>query len=158
MEAAAPKGGGPKGGPRRNGARRVGGPDLEKVRAGWGPEGSGPAAWRLEGWMPEGGGPNISRFFPSPAPIFALFLSLWGSSRGILVVFEARVHSRVPALETPPKFHEKTPRERKRAKMGAGEGKKKGEILGGPAEVGPAEEGGPAEGGPAEGVPGRGSC
>ena len=42
-----------------------------------------------------------------------------------------------PTLQTPPKFHEKTPRERKRAKM-VGEGKK-GEILGGPAEGGFAE-------------------
>ena len=33
-------------------------------------------------------GPQISHFFfPSPAPIFALFVSLWGSSRGFLVVF-----------------------------------------------------------------------
>ena len=39
-------------------------------------------------------------------------------------------------IQTPPKFHEKTPRERKRAKMGAGDGKKD-EILGGPAEGGP---------------------
>ena len=30
-----------------------------------------------------------------------------------------------PELPAPPKFHEKTPRERKRAKMGAGEGKKR---------------------------------
>ena len=37
----------------------------------------------------KGGWPNISRFFPSPATIFALFVSLWGSSRGFLVVFEA---------------------------------------------------------------------
>ena len=34
--------------------------------------------------------PTFSVFVPSPAPIFALFLSLWGSSRGILVVFESR--------------------------------------------------------------------
>ena len=31
---------------------------------------------------------NFALFLPSPAPIFALFPSLWGSSRGILVVFE----------------------------------------------------------------------
>ena len=34
-----------------------------------------------------------------------------------------RAHLRVAALQTPPKFHVKTPRERKRAKMGAGVGK-----------------------------------
>ena len=53
--------------------------------------------------------------------------------------------------QTPTDFHEKTPeRERKRTKMGAGEGKKS-EILGGPAE------GGPGEGGPPEGGSRRGS-
>ena len=49
-------------------------------------------------------------------------------------------HLRVPALQTPPKFHEKTPRERKRAKMEAGEGKKR-EMLAptpsGPHRAGP---------------------
>ena len=35
-----------------------------------------------------------------------------------------RAHSSPPALQTPPKFHEKTPRERKRAKMGRRRGKK----------------------------------
>ena len=51
--------------------------------------------WGPEGWGPNGGGPKISRFsFPSPAPIFVLFFSLWGSSRvffslsgGLLVSF-----------------------------------------------------------------------
>ena len=84
-------------------------------------------------------------FFP-PAPIFALFVSLWVSSRGILVVFlkgPSNVHGWVlrlscetpaaswppglhmtarellsrtfkgstTAFQTPPKFHEKTPRD-----------------------------------------------
>ena len=41
---------------------------------------------------PKGGtGPKISLFsFPSPAPIFALFVSLWVSSRGIFLVFLKR--------------------------------------------------------------------
>ena len=84
---------------------RSGGPPLEGRGAeGWspeefGPEGSGTAAWGPEGraprwggpkvWGPKVGGPKFRFFFPSPAPIFALFLSLWGSSRGNLVVFEA---------------------------------------------------------------------
>ena len=38
-------------------------------------------------------------------------------------------HLRVPALQTPPKFHETTPREEERMKIVAGEGKKR-EILG----------------------------
>ena len=35
----------------------------------------------------KGGGLKFRVFFSSPAPIFALFVSLWVSSRGILVVF-----------------------------------------------------------------------
>ena len=152
-------------GPEGLRTRRVG-PEM------WGPEGWGPnpeKGWRQEGWgqeewarSPEGwGAQNFALFFPSPASIFILFFSLWGSSR---VFFSLQVSSRVflplsggllvefwwcfgrsglqmclfspsgcpveaptacrPALQTPPKFHEKTPRERKRAKMGAGDGKK----------------------------------
>ena len=40
-----------------------------------------------------------------------------------------RTHSRVPALQTPPKFHEKTHNERgKRAKLVVGDGKKNSKI------------------------------
>ena len=49
----------------------------------------GPGGPLPEGWGPKAGGPKFRSFFPSPAPIFALFLSLWRSSRGILVVFQA---------------------------------------------------------------------
>ena len=84
------------------GAQRVGGPegwgpDVEKVRAPRvgvrrvGARRIGHRSAGLEGWGPEGGGPKISRFFfPLPLP-FSLFfsLSLWGSYRGNLVVFEA---------------------------------------------------------------------
>ena len=42
--------------------------------------------WGPKGGAPKGGAPK-GAFFPSPAPIFALFVSLWGSSRGFLVVF-----------------------------------------------------------------------
>ena len=42
-----------------------------------------------EGWGPEGEGAKISRFFPSPALFLLFFVSLWVSSRGILVLFEA---------------------------------------------------------------------
>ena len=41
-----------------------------------------------------------------------------------------RAHLSAPALQTPPKFHEKTPREGRRTNFAAGEGKKKREILG----------------------------
>ena len=84
-----------------------------------GPERSGPAALGLELWGPEGGRPNISRFFfPLPPPC-SLFFSLSGS---LLVEFWWRLKRRDPlmrtfgvlALQTPPKFHDKTPREREK--------------------------------------------
>ena len=54
--------------------------------------------------------PKIRSFFP-PAPIFALFVSLWGSSRGILVVFLKRRDPQMYTFGlsgcrvTPPEFH-----------------------------------------------------
>ena len=59
----------------------------------WGPEGwralrVGPKGGAPKGGAPTGGGPKISRFFfPSPATKFVRFFPLWGSSRGILVLF-----------------------------------------------------------------------
>ena len=47
----------------------------------------------------------------------------------------------------------KTPRETQKERNGGGKGKKKSEILGGPAEGGPMEGGGPAEGGPGKSKP-----
>ena len=41
------------------------------------------------------GGPKFRAFFPCPAAKFVLFFPLWGSSRGILVVFEAPGRSNV---------------------------------------------------------------
>ena len=96
----------------------------------WGPEVWGSERRASEGW----GGPNFRAFFPL-LPSFSFFFSLWGSSRGILVVFEAQVPSNVHvwalglSCETP--------------------------AAGGPEEGGP-EEGGPGEGGPGEGGPGEG--
>ena len=49
--------------------------------------GRGPEGWDTEAQ-------NFA-FFSSPARIFALFVSLWVSSRGILVVFEAPERSYV---------------------------------------------------------------
>ena len=43
--------------------------------------------------------------------------------------------------KTPPEFNEKTPRETQKERNGGGKGKKKSEILGGPAEGGLAEGG-----------------
>ena len=43
---------------------------------------------RVPWWGPKGGGgPKFRAFFHSPAPSYALFVSLWVSARGILVVF-----------------------------------------------------------------------
>ena len=86
-------GGGPKGwgarrggGPEGVGARRGGGPNPEKV----GPEGLG-----AEGWGPKGGGPKFRAFFALSRHNLHSFFSLWGFSRGILVVFEAPGRSNV---------------------------------------------------------------
>ena len=109
-KSGGPKGGGPeKVGARRVGARRVGAQRVEPRRVG---------------------AQNFAPFFPSPATKFVLFFPLWGSSRGILVVFEAAVRSNVhvwsslvvmceprrPGLVGPPGFHTTT-REPKRAHL-----------------------------------------
>ena len=62
-----------------------------------------------------------------------------------------RAHLRPRSSKTPPKFNEKTPK--RRNENCGGSAKKKGKILGGPAEGGPAE-GGPTEGGPTGGFRG----
>ena len=67
-----------------------------------------------------------------------------------------RAHLRVPVFKNTTKIQRKRPtREGEKNQNCGGRGKKKSEILGGPAEEGPAE-GGPAEGGPAEGGPAEG--
>ena len=68
-----PKGGGPN--PEKSGPKGGGG----------GPKGGGP-----KGGGPKGGGPKAGAFFSLSRHKVRSFLpSLWGSSRGILVVFEA---------------------------------------------------------------------
>ena len=108
----------------------------------WGPGGPPPEGWGPEEWGPKSGGrrsggpksggpkgfagPNILRFFSHlPPPIFTLFLSLWGSSRGILVVFLKRWDAQMCTLEE----------------------KKKSELLGSPAEGVPGGRGGSRGGG-----------
>ena len=54
----------------------------------------GGEGWGFERWGPEGVGTKISRFFFSLPPEISFLLSL-GSSRGILVVFEAPGRSNV---------------------------------------------------------------
>ena len=124
---------------------------------GWGPEGWGPAAWGPEG----GGAQNFALFFPLSRLHFRFFsLSFWESSRGVLVGRPPEFHTTARELQTCAfkgtglqKHHQNStrrhPEREKKSENGSGRGKKKREILGGPAE------GGPAEGGPAEGVPGQ---
>ena len=78
LSGGGSKGGCQKGPPEKVGARRVGAKSGSRKGGG-----------------PKGGGPKISRFFFLSRPIFALFVSLWGSSRGFLVVFEAPGRSNV---------------------------------------------------------------
>ena len=72
-----------------------------------GPPCAGPPA------LDHAGPANISRFFfSSPAPMFALFVSLWVSSRGILVVFEASEPSNVRVWSSRFRVKPRRPRSR----------------------------------------------
>ncbi len=62
---------------------------------------------------------HVSHFFPLSRPMFALFVL----SRGLLVEFCGGWSARAWPSKTPPKFNQKTPRER-RTQMASGEGKK----------------------------------
>ena len=86
---------------------------------GWRGWPHGPKKWRFEGWGAQRvGGPKFRAFFfPSPAAKLVLFFPLWGSSRGILVVFLKRrgaqmctfgvlgLSCEAPAAPKPPGFH-----------------------------------------------------
>ena len=86
-----PEGWGPDGwspdGPRRVGAPKGWGGRTQKKREpkGGGPKGGARSLRPKGGGRSKGGRSEISRFFPSPATIFALFVSFWWSFRGILV-------------------------------------------------------------------------
>ena len=74
----------PEGGPKQ---RRSGGPERVGRRKVGGPEGWGARTWK--GWSPERAGPpkggeaqNFALFLSLSRHRFALFVSLWGSSRG----------------------------------------------------------------------------
>ena len=158
--AKGPKGGGPegggpegvqsKGGARRVGPRRVGAPNPEK----WCPEGWGPKL--RTGGAPKGGapkcgvrrvgGPKFSAFFSLSRPHFRSFSH--DNPR------TPNVHISGPGLQknTIKIQREDTRRDRKRTKWERERGKKKSEILGGPAE---GSKGGPASGGLAQGGPGE---
>ena len=93
----ARRGGGPEGwGPERGGGPEGWGPNPEKV----GPEGLGARGGGPKGGGPKGGGrrvggPKFRAFFSLSHRKFHSFFSLWGFSRGILVVFEAPGRSNV---------------------------------------------------------------
>ena len=97
----------PSGGPNPVGGPKGGGPNPEKVGA------RRVGARRV-------GSPKFRAFFPSPATKFVLFFPLWGSSRGILVVFEvpgrSNVHVWSSLVVKPPGVHTTT-REPKRAHL-----------------------------------------
>ena len=76
-----------------------------------GPKGGGPKGWGPKGW-PEGwgarkvgaegvGGPKFRAFFALSHRKFLSLFSLWGFSRGILVVFEAPGRSNVRVWSSP---------------------------------------------------------
>ena len=73
LEGGGPEGGGPKGAGSK-GLGSKGGAPKGGASKGGGPEGGGP-----EGEGRRVGGPKFRAFFPSPALIFILFLSLSGS-------------------------------------------------------------------------------
>ena len=122
---------GPKGGARRVEAPKGGGPEgwRSKPRKSGAQKGGAP-----KGGGPKGGGPKFRAFFSLSRHRFAVSVSLWGSSRGILVVFLKRrgaqnVHvwssrgvvceSWRPGLVGPPGFHTTT-REPKRENENCG--------------------------------------
>ena len=119
---------------------------------GGGPERWGPKPRKSGGHMRWGGGPNFRALFSSSRLKFHSLCSLWASFRGISgsgVAAGDRVRApaarsggaamvshddpenskrafwRAPALQTPPKFHEKTPRESTKRKKLGGEKKTK---------------------------------
>ena len=126
-------------------------------------KGGGPELWRPRRvGGPKGGGvQNFAFFFPSPAGKFVLFFPLWGSSHGILVVFEAPERSNVPGvshdspraqtctfeglgLQNTTKIQrEDTQRGKKRTNLAAG-GKKRAKFWAVQAKGGPAEPSGGA--------------
>ena len=132
------------------------GPNPGGAPKGGAPKGLGPRRVAPKGGAPKGGarrvgGPKFRAFSSLSRHHFALFVSLWVSFRGILVVFEtlgpSNVRSprgpktvgvshdspraqtctfRVPVFKNTTKNQrEDTQRETRRAKMWAGEGKKK---------------------------------
>ena len=85
--------------------------ELSKV--GWELQRCGPEGWRRvgsQGWPGGFGAAGASHDSPRTPKC---------------------AHLRVPALQTPPKFHEKTPIERRKSEISDGR-RKKSEILGGP--------------------------
>ena len=151
--------------PRKRGARRVGARRVGARRVGARRVGARRVWWAQ----------NFAFFFPSLAPIIALFVSLWVSSRGILVVFSKagpqmctfgvlglsceappkRVHLRVSSFKNTTKIpREDLQRGKKRTNVAAGEGKKRAKFWAVQGKGGPGK-GGPGKGGPGKGGAGR---
>ena len=80
----------------------------------------------MQGWGLERWAQNFAFFLPSPPQFSFFLLSLGGPRRGFTQQPKnsKRAHFRAPALQTPPKFHERTPRERRKKENCGGRGKK----------------------------------
>ena len=122
--------------PRRVGAPKGGEPNPEKVgpRKSGAQKGGGP-----EGWAPNGRPKNFRFFFPLP-PHFRSFCFFGGPKPPGLHTSARepkRAHVRVPVFTKTTKIQRRHPERDRKSKNGAGEGNKKSEILGGPAQGGP---------------------
>ena len=137
------------------------------------PKGGGREGWGREGW----GAQNFALFFPLSRSIFALFVSLLVSSRGILVVFSKAgpqmctfgvlgLSCEAPAATNPPRVSHHSPRAQTCTFEGPGlhknnqnstrrppERHKKERNGGGKGKKKREILGGPAEAGPAESKP-----
>ena len=145
-EGWAPEGWGRKGGAPKGGLRRVGGPkfrafsSLSRHRftlsvSLW-------VSFLVEfWWCLKCRGPEMCTFGVLGLSCASPGGPVWWGRRGFTRQPESpNVHiSGFPAFKTPPKFNEKTPRETQKERNGGGKGKKKSEILGGPAEGCPVE-------------------
>ena len=91
------------------------------------PKGGAPKGVAPNSGVSKGGGCQKFRVFSLSRHIFLSFFLSWGVLSCCFTQQpenSKRAHLRVPALQTPPKFHENTPRETQKERNGGGRGKK----------------------------------